>query len=180
VDLKELADETRGYFESFTRGDPKPGDEAELFYTLKNYRPVWLVDLVRQIHDDSNWLPDDFKYRTIVDVLDMLSEGQDPDELSLEADIYTHDLLQWLGSHNERAGLVDEAVGQMGHSEQGIIGDISMGQWYEKDQIARMIVDALKEQFEAEGPVEMEDVHEKKQEGPKEWSPKRWKPRRKP
>lgn len=167
-----MAGEVREYFEGRKRPPRAPGQDPTTFYTLKDYRPIWLVDFMRDdIHEEGRWFPDDFKYQVVVEVLDVLSEGQDPDDLNLEPDIYNSDLLEWLGSHLERAGLVDEAVEQMGHSKQGIIGDISTGQWYEKDQIARMVADALKEHIDDES-WEMEDSREpRKKEGPKEWSP---------
>lgn len=175
MDLQELADQVRGYFETFHRGTPKPGDEVELFYKLKGYRPVWLREMVKKVHDDGQWFSDDFKYRTIVDVLDALSEGQGTEDLSLEPDIYNSDLLDWLGSHLERAGYVDEATKEYGHSDQGIMGDIGQGQWYEKDQIARIVVEALTEELERidlGDPQEMENTEESTRKGPKDWSPK--------
>lgn len=179
MDLKEIAEEVRDYFETKERPPQKPGEEPTRFYFLKDHRPLWLVDFIRdEIHEGGSWFPDDFKYDTVVEVLDALSEGQDPDELNLEADVYVSDLVAWLSSHNERAGLVDEATEQFGHSKDGVIGDISLGQWYEKDQIARMVFDVLKEHHDDE-EWEMEDVREPRPKtGPKEWSPRTKRKRR--
>lgn len=173
MDLKEIAGEVRDYFEGVSRPARAPGANPETFYAIKNYRPIWLIDFIRdQIHEGGHWLPDDFKYQTVVDVLDALYEEQDPDELNLEADVYNSDLIAWFASHGERAGLVDEAVEQLGHSDQGVIGDISQGQWYEKDQIAHMVVDVLKEHMDDES-WEMEDATgPRPKTGPKEWSPR--------
>lgn len=183
MDLQELAGQVLDYFHTFTRpsADVKPDAELERHYALKNYRPVWLKDMMFKIHEDGHFFPDDFKYDTTVEVLDALHEGQDPDELNLEADPYNSDLLAWLGSHLERAGYVDEAVKDVGHSEQGVMGDIGLGQWWEKTQIAHIVVEALKEeleQIELGEPQQMEDVHEAhRREGPKEWSPRHKKKR---
>lgn len=180
MDLKELAEQTSGYFESRQRGTPKPGEDPEMFWTMKSYRPVWVREMVYRVHDDGHFSPDDFKYRTIMDVLDAIAEGQGTEDLNLEPDIYNSDLLDWLGSHLERAGYVDEATKEYGHGDQGIMGDIGQGQWYEKDQIARIVVETLTEELERidlGDPQEMEDAHESKKEGPKEWSPKKWKKR---
>lgn len=180
MDLKELAEQALEYFEQHQRAQPLPGGDPDIFWTLKTYRPVWLKDLSRAVHDDGHFLPDDFKYQTMVDVLNALSEGQEPDDLNLEADIYNHDLLQWLASHLERAGYVDEAVENYGHSDQGVLGDIRQGQWYEKNEIARIMVDGLKEELErieSGEPQEMEGHGEPGQKGPKDWSPKKYKKR---
>lgn len=180
MDLKDLASQVLDYFESRPRGEAKPGEEPVRFWTMKNYRPVWVREMVFSVHEDGHFSPDDFKYKAIVETLEALAEGQDPDEINLEPDVYTSDLLEWLGSHLERAGYVDEAVENYGHSDQGIIGDISQGQWYEKDQVARRVVDSLREELERidEGlPQEMEDSGETSKEGPKDWSPKKYKKR---
>lgn len=175
MDLKELAGEALEYFKTFTRGENKPGDPAPIFYSLKNVRPVWLRELIYHIHDDGKFFPDDFKYSTIVEVLDAIAEGQDPDEISLEPDVYNHELIEWLASHGERAGYVDEAAKEYGHTEEGVISDIARGQWYEKDEIKGMVVNGLEKQIEALDvgePEEMEDASEpSRPQGPKEWSP---------
>jgi hypothetical protein len=117
----------------------------------------------------------------VLEVLEALSEGQDPDDLTLEPDVYYSDQLEWLASHMERAGFVDEAVGQLGHSDQGIMGDIGLGQWYEKDAIKQIVVNALLEELrevDRGEPQQMEDTSDPtRKTGPKDWSPK-WKKKR--
>jgi hypothetical protein len=174
LDIVELAEHARKYFVQDRRLPQKPGEEGNLFYKTKDRHPKWIHDLVFRIHDEGQWFPDDYKYEYLVDALDALSEGIDPDEPQIEADPYNHDLITWLASHGERAGIVDEAVVDFGRSDQGIIGDIASGQVYEKEGIFRSVVDALRARLEAIEEGEPERFVEKGGEpsGPKEWSPR--------
>lgn len=178
MDIQELASRAASFFEVRERPPVRQGDEPARFYTLKDRFPIWVRELVHKAHGDM--APDDFKYETVSDVLDRLADGQDPDECDLEPDVYTHDLLQWLGSNLNRPGYVDESVEQFGHAESGrgshgggIVGDIAQGQWYEKDEIWRLVVEALNERLEAidQGEGETFETHGKKH-GPKDWDPR--------
>lgn len=174
--IQELATRAESYFERRERPPARQGDEPGHFYTLKDRHPVWVQELAHKAHGDM--MPDNFRYETIVDVLQALSEGQDPEEPSLEADVYNHDLLAWLASNLERAGYVDEAVEQFGHAGEGgsrgggITGDIAQGQWYEKDEIWRLVVEALNERLEGIEAGESEEFEQRgKKSGPKDWNP---------
>lgn len=121
----------------------KRNDGAE-FWKTEN-APEWLSNLCMDAHE--SMLPEDWKYGFIVEALDALSsdEHDDPSEArdSLEPDIYNHELHRWLASHLERAGFVDEAVAGYGHSENGIDGDIAMGQLHEMHQVFGSVLSSL-------------------------------------
>lgn len=143
TDIQKLAEYAGRFLERKKRGE-------EEIYTLKDRHPEWVRGMVFKVHEDGHWAPDDYKYEYVVESLDHISEGMDPEEPELEADIYSSDLLKWLSSHRERLGLVDEAVEEHGldwDKERGIEGMISFGQWYEKDQVFRIVVEALKERL---------------------------------
>lgn len=177
MDIRQLADRAVSFFEIKTRAGARPSDEPERFWVMKARYPGWVRDLAFKAHGDM--MPDDFKYETIVQTLEALSEGQNPDEPSLEADVYTKDLLEWLSSNLERAGYVDDAAEEFGHASErgshgaGIIGDIAQGQWHEKDEIWRLVVEALNERLEAieRGEPETFEQYGKKS-GPKDWDPR--------
>jgi hypothetical protein len=88
----------------FTR---KTRDNGEKFWSTETERPEWLHDLIFAAHADM--LPDDFKYDFIVQSLAALSDGDDPDEITLEPSDYYSELTAWLGSNSERPGYCDEA-----------------------------------------------------------------------
>lgn len=176
MDIQGLATRAVSYFERRTRPPARPGDEPSTFWTLKDRFPTWVQELAHKAHGEM--LPDDFKYETIVDALEALAEGQNPEEPNLEADIYNHDLLTWLASNLERAGYVDEAAEQFGHARDdgprggGIMGDIAQGQWYEKDEVWRLVAEALNKRLEAIDLGEGEEFEKHgKKAGPKDWTP---------
>lgn len=87
---------------------------GEVFYTLKDNAPDWLRDTIREAHGDM--LPDDHKYRFIVDALDALSDYDDAEEarerVDSDVDIYTHDLTTWLASSNDRVARLDDVLAE--------------------------------------------------------------------
>lgn len=143
--LQKLAGEVSAMFESRKRDN---GDE---FWSVKDGSPKWITEMTHEAHGDM--LPDDYKYQFIVEALDALANYEDPDDIDseIEPDPYTHDLNKWLASNLTRAGYVNEAVENMGHSDQGVTGDISMGQYQEKCEVLGIVRRFLEERIEAEG-----------------------------
>lgn len=135
--LQKLAGEVSAMFQQ------KKRDTGAEFWTVKDGSPKWVTDMCREAHGDM--LPDDYKYEFIVGALDALSNYEDPDDIEseIEPDPYTHDLYKWLASNLTRAYYVDEAVKNLGHSEQGIVGDIGCGQYDEKREVFAIVRDFL-------------------------------------
>lgn len=165
MDIKELAEHARSFFKTKTR----PG-ETENIWVHKERYPAWIREMLFSVHDNGKIMPDDYKYEYTVNALDALVEGMDPDEPELEADVYSSALLAWLSSHLERAGYVDEATKDMGHSDQGIMGDIMSGQWREKEEVFGIVVQALRKRLDA---IEdgVRETFETDPRGVKEWRP---------
>ncbi len=174
MDTQELAAHALRFLESKVR--PARGDERETrFYTLTERYPTWVQEMVRTAHEDM--MPNDYKYQYVVDTLDALSEGRDPEDglSEIEADVYNYDLLTWVQSHGERVGFVDEVVSELGHHpEMGLIGDIMMGQVQEKQQVWQSVVSSLHERLDA---IEMEEPESFIKRGKAEVSRKEWDPR---
>lgn len=167
MELDELAAHANSFFVAKQRSG------GETFWSLKTPHPEWVLEMVHKAHGDI--LPEDYKYLYVVEALDALEEGRNPEEPELEPDIYTGELLKWIGSGIERPFYVDEAVGMYGHSDQGIVSDIAMGQLYEMEEIFRIVVDALQERLEAIEAGEPETFEDKtrRPRSPKDWSPHR-------
>lgn len=169
VDIKELAEHARSFFESSARRD----DPEQQYWHMTRRHPTWIRDMLFHIHDDGNILPDDYKYEYTVDALDLLVDGVDPEDPQIESDVYTHDLMKWLGSHSVRIAYVDETVEDLGHSaDGGIVGDIMQGQAREKEEVFNLVVEALNERLE-----EIEAGAEDEYEGEDPKSVKDWRPR---
>lgn len=166
TDIQKLAEYANRFFERKKRGE-------EDFYALKDRYPTWIYDMVFQVHDKGHWTPDDYKYLYVVEALDHLLEGMNPEEPELESDVYTSDLLKWFSSHRERMGIVDEAVKEMGWDEErGIEGAIALGQWREKEEVFRLVVEALEERLrDIEAGIGEGFRSKGKTEGVLDWEP---------
>jgi hypothetical protein len=70
-----------------------------------------LHDFIRDIHDGI--LPDDFKYRITFEALEAMRDQNELDYPTVEADIYTHDLIQWsqnLSRHDYINTVLNDAI----------------------------------------------------------------------
>lgn len=136
--VRQLADHILSFFTRLKRDN---GDEV---WVTKREAPEWIRDEVLfPAHADMP--PDDVKYEFIFEALSRITEIDNLDEPELEADVYNNDLLSWLASHLERAGYVDEAVRDYGHSQDmGIMGDIMMGQLREKEEVYFIVLERLR------------------------------------
>ncbi len=134
--VQEAAEHISKFLETRKRGDKK-------FVTFNDSAPQWMVDIAHEAHGDM--MPNDHKYEFISEAIDRFSEEEDPDRAmeDIEPDIYTGELLEWVASHGERPGYVDEAVAEFGHSDQGVVGDIGMGQYMEKTEVYGSIRNSL-------------------------------------
>jgi hypothetical protein len=147
ITIQTLAQEVYDSFEQDKRSD------GEEFWKLRDGRPQWMQDLMRECHGDM--MPDDFRYAMIRDVMAEMSEADDLDDLMFEPDVYTSNLTAWLASHLGRVAYVNEALEQYG--EQGamkyIDQVIGMGQVMELEEIAgaaRRFLEARIEEAEEE------------------------------
>ena len=132
------ADQFSKYFKTIVRD----GSRQEI-YILKDDAPDELVGLVRKAHGD--FLPDDFRYETILDALYAFvdCEDVDMDDVRVEADIYTHDLLRWLSSNLNRVGYCDQAQDEFGLDKVDTLTLITHGQQMEKDEIVSLVRESL-------------------------------------
>ena len=141
--LQRLAAEVRSKFKLKTR------DNGAEFWARESNEDDWIQSLCFEAHGDM--LPEDWRYRFIVEALDALSEFDDPDEArdSLEASIYNHELTDWLGSHGHRPGYVDEACEEFGF-HGGTIERIQWGMLSEKWEVFDSVLASIEEQLEGD------------------------------
>lgn len=141
--IKELADQVYAQFEQRTR------DNGRKFWVLKDGKPDWMQELCHEAHGDM--MPDDWKYEFVLEAVAALSDADDPDDVQLEADIYNSDLLQWLASHLERAGYVDEAVDYgIDSKDFDIMQCIALGQLREKEEVLSIVRSYLERKADEE------------------------------
>jgi len=138
--VQELA---QSYLKHFKRGTRDNGDS---YISLDDDAPEQLTDLVREAH--GRMMPDDYKYQFVQDALQAIADSSEGEEhraiAELEAEHRNSELLAWLGSNLSRSSYVDdEAVGQFGHSDGGIFGDIQRGMQCELEEVANSVLESL-------------------------------------
>jgi hypothetical protein len=133
-DIKELAEIMLTFLTTGKR------DNGETFVKQKDDAPDWVNDVCREAHGDL--LPDDYRYAFIQDALEAIVNSDDLDDIEIDADTYTSDLIDWLGSRNSRYSYVDDAIENFGKSDT-IIDDIRSGQLVEKREVLDAIINEL-------------------------------------
>lgn len=147
----------------------KERDNGEKFVCYENENETDL-GFIRDCHG-IDFLPDDFRHRTILRVIDSMIDTLDFDcivtneefqercrDIQHElcdslVDIHNHDLLQWLASNLQRVGYVDEAQNEgLIAFEVQTINRIMVGQFQEIKEIFNNIVKAIVDlDLESEG-----------------------------
>lgn len=141
--LQKLADETRNQFVQGKR------DNGDSYWYRESSEQDWIYEMCHKAHGDM--LPDDWRYAFIVEALDALAESEDPDDIKLEADIYTQSLTNWLASRADRYSYCDEAAEEFGQPLT-MIEMLQFGQAYEK----REVLDAVRSFLE--GMIDDQEV----------------------
>ncbi len=150
--IHELAQEAYASFEVAVRADAsgtnytRPRDDA----------PKWVSDLVHEAH--GNMMPDDWRYETIREACGAIDEAgadADTDDLAGEfadgVDVYTSDLLTWLGSHAQRQWYCDDAAEELITLDPDTIDRrIMLGQYAERLELFGLVLEFLRERAEAD------------------------------
>lgn len=123
-------------------------DDGTAFVKTRDGSPEELQALCMHAHGDM--FPDDHRYAFIEEVLIALSETEDPDEIQLEADIYTHELTGWLNSRADRCGYCDEAVEEYGSRPATTFELLQWGQAFEKAEVLGLVREWLEERAGSE------------------------------
>lgn len=138
--VQELAESYLKHFQTGKR------DDGSSYVSLSDDAPEQLTELVRNAH--GRMLPDDYKFQFVQDALQAIadsSEGEEQDAInSMEAEHRNSELLAWLGSNLSRSSYVDDdAIGNYGHSDGGIFGDIQRGMQCELEEVANSVLESL-------------------------------------
>lgn len=155
--MTKLQTAAKWYADRLTTG--KRASTGEDFIKFEDDLPKHEADACRTLalaaHDNGSVLPDDWRYQFISEALDALAEYSDPDEIQLEADIYTNELTSWLGSRNDRMCFCDEAAKDYGETGN-MATRIMLGQLREKEEVLAAVRAHLEE--EIENVVEEDEV----------------------
>jgi hypothetical protein len=146
--VRAQAEEARAWFEYRRR---RGG--AEAIYAMKDGAPRWVGDLVQEAHRHGRELmsSDDYRYAYLVEALDHLAKGRDPDDYAPEVDVFMDDLVAWLGSHAHRRVFVDAAMElELVPPDAGICTRIASGQEYERREVLALALRFLRDRAEVE------------------------------
>jgi hypothetical protein len=152
--LMTAAQQAADAFETATRED------ETRYVRLKDDAPSWIGEAVQAAHGD--FLPDDWRYAYIAESFRLIAdagEDEDLDELANQfaddADVYTGNLLGWLGSNLRRVGYVDEARDEYGAASfESVAQEIAAGQAAERREVFAAIRQAVEEQATRQGSCE--------------------------
>lgn len=119
------------------------------YVCFKDDRPQWMQDLAFRAHNNGEMLPNDYRYEFIESALTAIASHDDIEDArdSIEADIYTSDLMAWLASRNDRYQYVDSAIEDYGKGVS-VIDDIRMGQCVERLEVFEAVANFLKDMTE--------------------------------
>ena len=136
--IQELAGSATDPMTTQQRGD-------ETITVRTDDAPAWVADVIQEAHGDM--FPDDYRYETIRDAFETIAaDDDDPEDSAAEfadnTDVYNSDLLAWVGSHGDRAGYVDEAIGEFGPARDFYHG-LMMGQYAERSEVYGLVLQAL-------------------------------------
>jgi hypothetical protein len=142
--IKELQMKFSQYFTTVTR----EVDDREIVKCIDN-APQALRDFIREVHGEfDDCLPSDWIYEQIFYYFELLEENDNEiDNISIEADVYNHELIEWL-KQPFAIGLCDDVLEEKFCDEKSLISTISMGQYIAKDTICRLVHEFIKQQGE--------------------------------
>lgn len=141
--IRTLAGQAYDAMERATR------DDGSEYIRKRDDAPAWVAEIVQAAHGEM--LPDDWRYACIWEAFrhihDNTGHTDDLDETAHEfaddADVYNSDLLAWVGSHNSRAGYVDEARDEYGAARDFYHG-LQMGQYQERAEVFSFVLAGLR------------------------------------
>ena len=88
-------------------------------------------------------MPDDYKYEFIKESLENIFEAEtDFEDIQMEADVYTKDLLNWLASNTNRVCYMEEAIEYTNEFEQ-FTNHLMAAQSLEKQEVLGLVLTAL-------------------------------------
>lgn len=139
----------------FTRDKRDGGDEfVKTVDEVGEHHP--LRDAIFTAH--GGMLPDDMKYAMCESAVDAIADAEEDDDISEIADLFADEepsvynaaRLQWVASHLDRAGYVDDAMQEYGDSLGGVgtgLFDLLGWGWARE---AREVFNAMREAIEEE------------------------------
>jgi hypothetical protein len=123
----------------------KTRDDGSKFWSTDSEDEA-IRDMCHDAHGEM--LPNDWKYRFIVDALDLIAEADDVDDVTIEPDVYTADLTAWLASHNGRIEYLTRAIEEY-EPKDGFTA-LSIAQSIEREEVFYDVLSSIRAMVEEE------------------------------
>lgn len=128
-------------------------EDRKIYHQKHPGDPQWIQDMIYKCHYNG-MLPDDFVFEQVYNfcsIISTLDPRDDPREIEVYSDDYTHDRLKWLCSNLARLDYVDDAIDEYFDSNgdrSDIAVFIGIGQQKEKQDILNTIIDTLNDRID--------------------------------
>lgn len=141
----KAAEQALGWLIWKTRRDKELLEDVNDRLVLKDGCPQWVITVVREAHDA--FLPDSWRYVFIYEALQALVEKEGDEEAALDYylsddEIYTSNLIDWVGSNLQRVGYCDDAL-EMNGCPQTLIQLLQQGRSMERSEVFSLVFDGL-------------------------------------
>lgn len=114
--------------------------------------PQWIQDMIHECHYNG-MLPDDYVFEWVYEFcreISELNEDDDPLDIEVHGDTYTHDLLRWLSSNLSRIDFVEDALDEGWTGKCDLPLMIGIGQEREMQEVLYTIIDKLQDRIDEE------------------------------
>lgn len=137
-EIKRLAQLMLDQLETRTR------DNEQELTCFKNTHEQWMLDIAYEAHN--GLLSDDFKFQFIKESLSAIVNSVDLyDDIYLDADIYTSELLKWISSSVYRLEYADTALSELNFDyKHNFIDILQAAQYLEKYEVLQSVLSGLR------------------------------------
>lgn len=141
----------RAFADAFKTDTRKDGTA---FVCLNDAQP-WMNDAVHAAHGDA--LPDDTIYKLCESAASYIADNHEDESeaeegahafADSEVDTYNSDRTEWLNKNLAHSDYVDRAVEELGHSKDGLFGDIALGQYTQAFEVYGAILRGITDEAE--------------------------------
>jgi hypothetical protein len=126
-------------------------EEKKIYHQKVVGDPQWIQDMIHECHYQG-MLPDDYVFQWVYEFcreISELDENDDPHDIEVHSDTYTHDLLKWLSSNLARIDFVEDAFDDSGWTEKcDLVLMIGIGQEKEMEEVLWTIIDKLQDRLD--------------------------------
>lgn len=136
-------------------------EEREIYHQRRPGDPKWIQDMIHACHYQGMF-PDDFVFRWVYEFcseISNLKDEDDPMEIEVHSDDYTHDLLKWLSSNLARIDFMEDALNEYWDvsGKCDFVCFMGIAQEKEMQEVLFTVIDKLNDRLDEENENEKEN-----------------------